>query len=125
MKAVVRFCDPNSFGLSSKTDANAARRVLGEAVDQKRAEQIGATIHYAFGIAVGAGYAALSDTYPALRAGRGGAFGVGLWLIGDELAVSAARLENPSAANALSHASALAAHLLYGFIVDACASSAD
>jgi uncharacterized membrane protein YagU involved in acid resistance len=124
MKAMVRFCDPDSFGLSSQTDAKAARLVFGKGLSQKRAERIGSSIHYAFGIAVAAGYAALTEKYPAFRAGRGAAFGAGLWLVGDELAVSAARLENASAANAFSHGSALAAHLLYGVIVDTCSSSA-
>jgi hypothetical protein len=48
-----------------------------------------------------------------------------LWLIGDELAVTASRLESPGGAGAFSHLSALAAHLLYGFIVDACVSRAN
>jgi type IV secretory pathway TrbD component len=124
MKAVVRFCNPDSFGLSSQTDAHAARTIFGADLDQKRAERIGASIHYALGIGTGAAYAAATVRYPALRAGRGAAFGAGLWLVGDELAVSAARLESPSAANVFSHGSALAAHLVYGFIVDACSSTA-
>jgi uncharacterized membrane protein YagU involved in acid resistance len=120
MKAVVHFCDPDSFGLSSRTDAKAARAISASGLEEKRAERIGAAIHYVFGIATGAAYAAVSDRYPRFRAGRGAAFGAGLWLFADELAVTVARLENPRAANARSHASALAAHVLYGFIVDAC-----
>ena len=125
MKAVVRLCDRNAFGLSSQTDAKAARAVFGEALEQRRAERIGSSIHYAFGIATGVGYAVGSQRFPALRTGCGTAFGGGLWLIGDELAVTAARLESPVAASACSHVSALAAHLLYGVIVDACVSRAD
>jgi uncharacterized membrane protein YagU involved in acid resistance len=124
MKAVVRFCDPNAFGLSSGTDAKAARAVFGRDLDGRRAEQVGAAIHYAFGILTGLGYAAAIERYPALATGRGTAFGAGLWLLGDELAVSAARLENVRAANAGSHLSALAAHLIYGMIVDVFVSTA-
>jgi uncharacterized membrane protein YagU involved in acid resistance len=118
IKAVVRFCDPNAFGLSSQTDAKAARALFGQDLKGKRAEQAGAAIHYAFGILTGAAYAAAIDRYPSIGTGRGTAFGGTLWLLGDELAVSATRLENPRAANARSHLSALAAHLVYGMIVD-------
>jgi uncharacterized membrane protein YagU involved in acid resistance len=118
MKAVVRYCDRNAFGLSSQTDAKAARAVFGQDLQTQNAEQVGAAIHYLFGICTGAGYALASERYPYVTTGRGTAFGGGLWLIGDELAVFAAGLENPRAAGAGSHLSALAAHLLYGMIVD-------
>jgi uncharacterized membrane protein YagU involved in acid resistance len=122
MKAVVRFWDPNAFGLSSRTDGTAARALFGQDLDQKRAEKIGAALHYGFGIATGAGYAAAAARHPVIRAGRGTAFGGGLWLVGDELAVSLGRLENASAAKASSHGSALAAHIVYGVTVDLCCS---
>jgi uncharacterized membrane protein YagU involved in acid resistance len=122
MKAVVRFFDPDSFGLSSKTDAKAARVVFGTHLGEKRAGQIGAAMHYAFAIAAAAAYAEVRERYPGVAAGNGAVFGAGLWLVGDELAVTAARLESASAANAFSHASALAAHIVYGLIVDACCS---
>jgi len=125
MKAVVRLWDPNAFGLSSRTDATAARAVFGEGLEQRRAEWIGSAMHYGFGIVTGMGYAVASDRFPVLRIGRGTVFGGGLWLIGDELAVTAARLENPGAASAVSHLAALAAHMTYGLIVDACVSKSE
>ena len=125
MKAVVRLCDRNAFGLSSQTDARAARALFGEGLGQERAERIGSAMHYGFGIVTGVGYAVAGDRFPALRTGRGTAFGAGLWLIGDELAVTVGRLENACAASAVSHLSALAAHLLYGWIVDACVSGSE
>lgn len=120
MKAMVRVFEPDSFGLSSRTDAKAARAIFRSELQEEHAAQIGAAIHYVFGIATGAAYANVAEKYPALRAGRGAAFGAGLWLLGDELAVTVTGLENPRAANARSHGSALAAHLLYGIILDAC-----
>lgn len=119
MKAVVRYVDRNAFGLSSQTDAKAARAVFGQDLKTENAEQVGAVIHYLFGIFTGAGYGLASERFRFVTTGRGTAFGGGLWLVGDELTVSAAGLENPRAANAGSHLSALAAHLLYGMIVDA------
>lgn len=118
MKAVVRYFDPNAFGLSSQTDAKAARALFGQDLEPRHAEQVGAAIHYVFGILTGVGYAAASERFPSLRTGRGTAFGGGLWLLGDELTVSATRLESPRAANARCHLSALAAHVVYGMIVD-------
>lgn len=123
MKAVVRLLDPASFGLSEKTDAAAAhqvwRRLGWEPVGQCRAARLGAGMHYAFSVGAGALYAGVAGRIPLLRAGRGTAFGVGLWLIGDEIAVSAAGLEDPRNAPLASHMSALGAHLLYGLMVDA------
>src|SRR5947209_7124519 len=74
MKAMVHVCDPDSFGLSSKTDAKAARAVFGSGLEEKRAKRIGAAMHYVFGIVTGAAYAAVTGKYPALRAARGAAF---------------------------------------------------
>jgi len=125
MKGVLGWGGPNAFGLSSQTDAKAARALFGEGLEQRRAEQIGSAMHYVFGIATGVGYALASQRLPAIRSGRGTSFGAGLWLIGDELAATASRLESPGAASGPSHLWALAAHLLYGFIVDGCVSRAD
>ncbi len=123
MKAVVKFADPASFGLSTETDARSAhelwRRMGWQSTTNREAARIGAGLHYAFAVASGAGYAAAIDRFPALRSGRGAAFGISLWLLGDELAVSLAGLEDPRSAPAYSHISALAAHMLYGMIVEA------
>jgi hypothetical protein len=119
MKAVVHFFDPGAFGLSSETDADAARALLGPGLEQKSAERIGSAMHYGFGIATAAGYAVVSERFPVIRTAGGAAFGGVLWLVGDELAVTATRLADPVAASYRSHLSALAAHLLYGLVVDA------
>jgi Protein of unknown function (DUF1440) len=122
MKAVVYFVDRDSFGLSSRTDAAATyevwRRLNRAPVSQKSAERIGAAMHYGFAIAAGALYAEAATRFPSTRLGRGTAFGTALWLIGDEVAVSALGLEHPFRTPISSHLSALAAHILYGMIVD-------
>ena len=122
MKAVVRFIDPNSFGLSAQTDARTTheitRRMNWEPVSEKRAEQIGAALHYGFAVAAGVAYAGSAENFPVLRWGRGAAFGAALWLVGDELAVSISGLEDPFRTSLHSHCSALGAHILYGMIVD-------
>src|SRR5438309_1762539 len=75
IKALVHYWDPDSFGLSSRTDARAAQRLLGGNVDEKRAERVGAAIHYAFGIVTGTVYAAATRKTPGLRVGRAAVFG--------------------------------------------------
>ena len=86
---------------------------------EEHAQQIGAAMHYAFAVAAGVAYAAGAGTFPMVRTGRGAAFGAALWLIGDEVAVSASGLDDPLKSPVFSHLSALSAHVLYGMVVDA------
>src|SRR4051794_16543497 len=122
MKAVVCFIDRNSFGLSTATDAKTAREIARrmdcEPLSSKRAAQIGGALHYGFAAGAGSMYAAVLPKLPALRAGRGAAFGAVLWLVGDEAAVSVSGLEDPLRVPIFSHCSALAAHVLYGIVID-------
>lgn len=126
MKAVVRFVDPDAFGLSAHTDAKSAQvlwRKLGlTPLSEAAAEQVGAAMHYGFAAASGAAYAAWSPRFPVIRAGSGAVFGLVLWAVGDELAVTVADLEDPRGTPIRSHVSALAAHVLFGFTVAAIAS---
>lgn len=122
MKAIVAFVDPGAFGLSAKTDVKAAheiwRRMNFHPICDKDAARIGAGMHYAFAIAAGSMYPALSACQPWLRVGKGAMFGGLLWLLGDELAVATAGLEDPFRTRARSHLSALVAHVVYGVVVD-------
>jgi hypothetical protein len=123
MKALVYKFDPDSFGLSARTDAKTARaiwrRMCWGELEERRAEIIGALVHYGFAMAAGAAYAAAAERFPVARAGRGTLFGAALWLVGDEWAVSASGLEEPGRTPLRSHLSALGAHLVYGIAVEA------
>lgn len=125
MKIVVAAVDRNSFGLSRATDAKTAhdlgRRLAVTPLSERRAELLGAGMHYAFSVMAGVAYAAGQREHPALRTGKGAAFGTALWLVGDEAAVSLAGLEDPFRTPAFSHLSALGAHVVYGLIVEAVA----
>lgn len=118
MKIFVRLVDPHSFGLSAKTDADTAHAVWHRAgfapLSDPKAERIGAAMHYAFSVGAGCAYALAAPRFPTLRAGGGSLFGAALWLIGDELAVTLSGLEDASRTPLPSHASALAAHVLFG-----------
>ena len=80
----------------------------------------GTAVHYAFGAANGVFYGALSEYTGRIQAGRGMAFGTGLWALADEVAVPAFGLSRPPGDFRLStHLYALASHLVYGFTADA------
>lgn len=52
-----------------------------------------------------------------LHKGRGAVFGALLWLCADEIPISFSGVSNPFKKSAVSHGSALAAHLLFGITV--------
>ena len=72
-------------------------------------------MHYAFGTTLGAIYGALAEQRPQATEWVGLPFGATVWLLADEIGVPASGLAKPSTEySAADHASALAAHLVYG-----------
>lgn len=72
-------------------------------------------MHYAFGGSVGAIYGATAVRNPDVTAWGGVPFGAAVWLIADEMGVPLTGLSKPPTEYPLKdHASALAAHLIYG-----------
>ena len=110
------------FGFDREADVNSARLVsavfLRQRLTDSQAERLGLALHYAYGGAIGASYAALSSRLPQGRSTSGLAFGVVLWLLGDELPVSLSGVSNPFRKTAASHAGALACHLLFSAVVE-------
>lgn len=89
-------------------------------------DRAGLAVHYVLGIVPGALYGALRGRVPHLDAGRGSAFGVGLFLIQDELLNTAAGLAGPPQDYPWqAHARGLLAHLTYGLVTDALCRLAD
>ncbi|MFB1480590.1 DUF1440 domain-containing protein [Corallococcus sp. RDP092CA] len=81
--------------------------------DQKK--RAGNGVHWGYGTLWGAVHGALHDRVPLAGKLFGVGFGLGLFLLGDELAVPLLRLSPPPRqVPAKSHLSALAAHLVYG-----------
>src|SRR2546423_2362618 len=79
----------------------------------------GEAVHYGIGMLSGAIYGAVAEVLPIVRAGNGLLFGVVLWWVADETAVSAVGLaKRPSAYPPSTHAYALSSHLVYGFITE-------
>ncbi len=98
-----------------RTAAAISRNLLHHELTQDEKKWAGPAVHYTFGTVLGACYGVLAETVPLAHIGAGTAFGAAVWLTADEIAVPAFGLSQ-SAANApwSSHASALAAHLVFG-----------
>ena len=79
----------------------------------------GEAVHYGMGATAGALYGVLAEVTPIVTIGDGAAFGTGLWLLADEVAVPAAGLSKPALEIPLTaHVYALASHLVYGWITE-------
>nr|WP_254360457.1 DUF1440 domain-containing protein [Corallococcus exiguus] len=84
-------------------------------MEGERKKQAGNVVHWSYGTLWGAVHGALHERVPLTGKLFGVGFGLGLFLIGDELAVPLLRLAPPpQKVPAKSHLSALAAHIVYG-----------
>ncbi|WP_421682889.1 DUF1440 domain-containing protein [Stutzerimonas urumqiensis] len=98
--------------------ANTFANRVGKDVKQPSVAGIGT--HYAIGILPGALYGMLHDRVPGLSAGRGGLFGLGLFLLQDELFNTITGLSGkPRQYPWQAHARGAGAHLVYGLTTDA------
>jgi uncharacterized membrane protein YagU involved in acid resistance len=94
--------------------------VASRPLSKQERQKAGSVIHYAFGSSVGAAYGVLAELAPRTTIAWGSLFGAALWLSADEIAVPALGLsKSPREYPATTHASALAAHLVYGMTADA------
>lgn len=99
--------------------AGTAAKAVGVDLASPKQNPAGLAAHYSLGILPGALYGALRDRVGYLGAGRGLLFGLGLFVVEDELA-------NPLLGTAAppgrypwqAHARGLVAHLAYGVVTD-------
>ena len=116
--------EPRSHEDADTPSEYLARRLPG-VTTRKRERMVGSLIHFAFGAAAGATYAALLATAPppvarVLRSGRGLTYGVLVWLLADEIGVPLAGIAPPPHRTPPRlHAYALAGHLAYGLALEA------
>ncbi len=100
--------------------------VMGSEPEPKDDNPVGKAIHYSIGIAPAAVYSVVRHRVPALTAGRGSLFGLGLFLIQDEGLNALTGLSAPPGAYPWqAHARGLVAHVVYGLTLDAALSLAD
>jgi len=110
-----------------ETDDDAAERlastisvgVFDHELTTSDKDTAGTTLHYAYGIGMGALYGAAAELLPAVTIGAGLPYGAGIWLVADEGVVPALGLSKAPTEYALSiHAYALTSHLVYGLTTE-------
>jgi len=95
--------------------AESAARTAGVALSDEAKNRAGTAIHWSTGIIGGIKYAVLRRFRPELTAGYGLAYGLGFFLVLDELVNPLAGFTaGPSAFPWQAHARGLAGHLVYG-----------
>jgi hypothetical protein len=111
-----------AFGLDAEADIRSvemlAMKLSGKPVSRAEAQRIATALHYMYGVSAGVLYAWLADRWPSLRAGFGTGYGTAIWFLGDEIPIIVAGISDPCEKSAASHVSALAAHLLFGTVVE-------
>lgn len=114
--------EAGAFGLDREADIYAAQDLwqllFKKDLEEADALRVAQTMHYAFSAAASAGYAVLADSHRSVRAGFGTAYGTALWLVGDEIAMSVMGVGDLRSKSTSSHASAWAAHLIFGFVTE-------
>jgi putative membrane protein len=111
--------EPESEDATMKAAGAIAETVLHRSLTKQEKQTAGPIVHYAFGSTMGAVYGALAEVAPVTSAAFGAPFGTALWFGSDEVAVPAFGLSKPPTEYpASTHASALAAHVVYGITTD-------
>lgn len=72
-----------------------AKKVVGREVPPAYERAAGEAVHYAMGTNSAAVYGMLAEIAPSVTLSDGLAFGAGVWLLADEVAVPAAGLSKP------------------------------
>lgn len=99
--------------------AEKAASAVGTALPKRRHKLAGNVVHYGFGTFWGAALGALSARWKPLPPGVGVGLGILLWMSMDEGALPALGLSaKPREYPPETHARGLAAHVLYGVVLD-------
>lgn len=95
--------------------ATTVASAVGVELDKPQREAGGAAVHLGFGTSVGTLYGALAEVAPVVTVGVGLPYGVAVWLLADEAALSLLGLESPPHQRpAGKHAGGFMMHLIYG-----------
>jgi hypothetical protein len=104
----------------SSVAADKIARAVGAKLSDRQEYWAGQTVHYALGIAPSALYAVYRHRVKGLDAGRGLLYGLGLFIVMDEIVAPLAGLASgPLAYPWQAHARGLAGHLTVGVTTDA------
>ena len=92
---------------------------LGRRLTEREKEIGGPVIHYLFGAAAGAAYGVAAEIDPSAARGAGIPYGIGVWLVADEIGMHAAGFASSPTDYPLSrHAATLATHIVFGLTVE-------
>jgi hypothetical protein len=96
-----------------------AGQVTGVDVPREQPNTAGLVVHYGLGMVPGALYAAARHEIPALRAGNGALYGLGLFAMNDELAAPLLGVAGgPDAYPWQAHARGLVSHVVLGVVTE-------
>ncbi len=99
--------------------AKTAEALLGLEPDERREQALAAWLHRGVGLGAGIGYALLRRAVPGAARARGLLFGLGFWVLFDEVATVAFGLARPPRAYPWqAHARGLAGHLAFGLVAE-------
>ncbi len=100
--------------------ANAiSEKITGHKIPRDYKPLAGEAVHYGMGAGAAAVYGVAAEIAPIVTVADGLAFGTGVWLLADELAVPKAGLSKPPNEIPLTtHIYALASHLVYGWLTE-------
>lgn len=99
--------------------ADRVSQALGVQLMPKQPNPAGIAVHYSLGVLPGALYGVLRHKVPGRGAGRGALFGLGLFLLQDELVNSLLGTSGgPTEYPWQAHARGLVGHVVYGVITD-------
>jgi Protein of unknown function (DUF1440) len=108
--------EPGSMQVASAV----AKPILGRPLTEDEKEIAGPLVHYLFGATTGAIYGAAAEIDPSTTRGAGVPFGVGVWLLADEIGMHAAGFATkPTDYPASRHAATFATHVVFGLTVEA------
>lgn len=93
--------------------------VFDRELTKSQKDTAGTALHYAYGVSMAGLYGAAAEFAPAITAGAGLPYGVGVWIVADEGVVPALGLSKSPKEYPLSvHAYALVSHSVYGLTTE-------
>jgi hypothetical protein len=110
---------PSGTPATAKAADKLSEGARGKRISKGHRQIASNGVHYFTGALLGAAYGLIAGLQPVLTTGRGLLFGVGTWLVGDELAVPALGLSPPpSDVDAKLHAYGALSHAVFGLALD-------
>lgn len=101
--------------------ANVFREVTGAALKGNGKIVAGEAVHYAMGATLGVAYVLARKRRPAVAAGHGAAYGLGVWATVEEGGLALLKLKPPPwQVSPAEHAFAASSHLVFGLVLARC-----